>query len=68
MNKEQIKDEQIKKDGNEWQGQMEEIKMELIYILKITRGMPGLGIEAIAKSISGIFDKAEVEALIKELK
>jgi hypothetical protein len=67
MNKNQIKDEQLKGDSNEWLSQMEEMKTELVYILKITRGMPGLEIRTIADSIRIAFDEAEIKALIKEL-
>jgi hypothetical protein len=67
MNKNQIKDEQIWQDANDWEHQMEETQRFLAEILRETRGMPGLGIRTIADTIKVIFDKAEIETLTKEL-
>lgn len=68
MNKEQIKDDQIRRETNDWQYQMDETKRELINILKITRETPGLQIRTIAEAIKDVFDKFEVNSLIKQLK
>ena len=68
MKKEEIKDEQIRQDTNEWANQQERILMEFFSTLKISRDEPGISIRDISDVIKRVFEEDEILSLIRELK
>jgi hypothetical protein len=68
MDKEGIKDEQIRQDTNEWANQQERILMEFFGTLKATRDEPGISIREISDVIKRVFEEDEILSLIRELK
>lgn len=68
MDKEGIKNEQIRQDTNEWANQQERLLMEFFSTLKASRDEPGISIRDIAGVIKRVFEEDEILSLIRELK